>query len=155
MEYVDDYGKTQQAIGSYYRHRYDDYDYYPKRYADKNPGCINLLYVNRQVYQEATQVFYSENTFSFIERNYAGDVTHDMTGQLGPLAAYTFLKDRTPQVLSYIKNIAVSSLEPNGDCRPDDTGLDAWHALWRFMCTMELDTLRLDLSLEFGPDHLF
>lgn len=164
LRYKRRYG-PEQIVGSYFRWdvpplavrsgkhgREGDRHHNDHNDADDDLENLNLLYVNNQVCREAMEVYYSRNTFSFGE-DYAARQAHHiyMSGELGPLAAYAFLRDRTPLALSQIRHVEIHALGSYFTCTLDSTGKDAWGSLWGVLCAMKnLHTLRLDL----GAHHL-
>lgn len=107
-------------------------------HVDDDSANMNLFHANHQISKEAMERYYSQNTFAF-GGDYCGNCripkTNSMlplNGEVGPLAAYAYLKDRSPTALSYIKHIEFHSL---GDASYFDIGsrryvYGLWYAVW-------------------------
>ncbi|KAB2578051.1 hypothetical protein DBV05_g3410 [Lasiodiplodia theobromae] len=126
------YLRSTHAPGGYY-------SYHDPHYTDVERVNVSVFLVNRQVYQEASAIYYKKNTFYFGNAGPCDEI-------LSVPACYAFLVDRTPHTLRNLKAITLM-IDSQGVNAPMGSWLDG-----EYMFDL-IDFINKNLALEtFGLD---
>ncbi|KAK0658479.1 hypothetical protein DIS24_g4726 [Lasiodiplodia hormozganensis] len=126
------YLRTTHAPGGYY-------SYHDPHYTDVERVNVSIFLVNKQVYHEASAIYYKKNTFYFGNAGPCDEI-------LSVPACYAFLVDRTPDALRKLKAITIM-IDSQGVNSPTGSWLDG-----EYMFDL-IDFINKNLALEtFGLD---